>query len=655
MFTPHRSLVPPAQLLVISRRGSRRLVAALALALITVVSGQPAAVQKPVPASVPAQPPKPAQPPGEKPARATAAAQAARPLAQTAAPLADLDAAVTKMMANWKVPGVAIAIVKDGKVILSKGYGLRDVKNNLPVTTNTMFPIASITKSFTVATLASLASEGKLSWDKPVRDYLPEFRMNDDVLTARITTRDLVTHRTGLPRHDATWYNVEMPRADIVGLLRYLDASKDLRETFQYNNLMFLTAGYLGGRLAGGTWEDAVRARVFKPLGMTSSNFSVDESKKSPDWAHAYQKDDREDVHEVPVLKADDVGPAGSINSNLDDMTQYLLMYLNGGRHGDTQVISQSDIRQMTSPHMIIPTTGIDPELGFNHYGMGLFVTTYRGHTIVHHGGNLDGFSLLLSFLPDDKAGVVILTNMDGTSLREVLTYHIYDRLLGLDRVDWNGRLMARYLAEKKAEDEATAKNYIPRREGTRPAHAMDEYVGDYAHPAYGAISIARGTKETDLNVSYHGSTSTAAHWHYEQWKIPQNALDRLARTDLAFNTDRQGNIASVSVPLEPTVKDIVFARQADRRMRERSFLEPLVGTYQLGELEQVIGVRGDNVLTYTTPTGATYPLEPVRGMTFAITGVNGGTIDFKKDASGAVTEFAITTPGTTSVAKRIK
>ncbi len=570
-------------------------------------------------------------------------------------PLAGFDADVARMMADWKVPGVAIAIVRDGQVILSKGYGLRDVANRLPVTSKTIFPIASITKSFTVATLATLAGEGKIDWDKPVRDFLPEFRLADDVLTARVTVRDLVTHRTGLPRHDATWYHVEMPRADIVALLRHLEPSRDLRQSFQYNNLMFLTAGYLAGRLAGSTWEDAVRARVFAPLGMTSSNFSVDESKRSSDWAHAYQKDDAEAVHEVPLLKADDVGPAGSINSTLEDMTQYLRMYLDGGQHGGKPVLARTDVSQMMSPQMIIPSSGIDPELGFNHYGMGLFVTSYRGHTLVHHGGNLDGFSLLISFLPGAKAGAVVLTNMDSTSLREVLTYNICDRLLGLEPVDWNGRLMARYLAGKKAEADATAKNYVPRITGTRPAHAMDEYVGEYRHPAYGAIVVSRAAKETDLAIAYHGFTSTAVHWHFEQWKVPPDALDRLERTDLAFNTDWQGHVRSVSVPMEPAVKDIEFIRQPDRRMRERGFLEPLVGTYRLGSVTLVVALRHDNVLTYTTPAGAVYRLEPLQGLTFAISGMSGGSIDFKKDASGAIIEFALTTPGGTSVATRVK
>ena len=211
---------------------------------------------------------RPQKSPSGRPARSGAATD----------PLGDFDAYVARTMQEWKVPGVAIAVVQDGKVILSRGYGLRDTKNNLPVTTRTMFPIASITKSFTVATQATLSTEGKLDWDKPVRDSLPEFRLEDDFLTARVTTRDLVTHRTGLPRHDASWYHTDTPRGELVHSLRYLEKSKDLRQTFQYNNLMYLTAGYLAGRLNGGSWEDAVRQRLFGPLGMSRSNFSVTDS-----------------------------------------------------------------------------------------------------------------------------------------------------------------------------------------------------------------------------------------------------------------------------------------------------------------------------------------------------------------------------------------
>jgi YD repeat-containing protein len=570
------------------------------------------------------------------------------------APLQDFDAYVDRLMHDWKVPGAAVVIVKDGKVALSKCYGLRDVKNNLPVTDQTLFPIASITKSFTVATLGTLATEGKLDWDKPVRDFLPDFRLNDDFLTLRVTPRDLVTHRTGLPRHDATWYRSGLTREEIYARLRYLEPSRDLRREFQYNNLMFMTAGYLAGKLAGSTWEEAATARIFQPLGMKSSGFDFGAAFKSAsDVAHPYQKDDKEVVNEVPIYPGDPaLGPAGAIVSNLSDMTQYLLMYLNRGKHGDQQIISEANIRQMISPQMVMRSAGLDPEVGYPNYGMGLFVTTYRGHKFVEHGGNLDGFSLLISFLPDDNIGSVILLNMDGSNMREVLAYNIADRLLGLDQVDWNKRQLDRYYAFKKSGDEAREKNYVPRRENTQFSHPIDEYVGEYGNPAYGTIAVTRAN-ERDLKIAYHTMESTAQHWHYDVWRVPHNPLDLLQELEVMFHSDWEGNIASLSTGLEPNVKDIVFTRMPDRRMRERSFLEPIAGVYQVADFKYTVTLRNDNVLTVTLPNQKVWELEPVRGNTFSVKDENGLTLDFKRDSADKVTEVAITQGGSSSVYKK--
>jgi CubicO group peptidase (beta-lactamase class C family) len=595
--------------------------------------------------------------PGGKPGPAKVAQPAASAkAAATATPnLADFDTYVQRVMEDWKVPGAAIAIIKDGKVVLSRGYGLRDVKDNLPITEQTLFPIASITKSFTVATLGTLATEGKLEWDKPVREYLPDFRLSEDTLTERVTPRDLVTHRTGLPRHDATWYRSGLTREEMYARLRYLEPNRDLRQEFQYNNLMFMTAGYLAGKLSGGTWEEAVEKRIFGPLGMKSSGFDFGASFKSAaDVAHPYRKDDQEVAHEAPIYEGDPaLGPAGSIVSNLADMTQYVTMYLNNGKHDGKQIISGGDIRQMISPQMIIRSADLDPELGYRNYGMGLFVTTYRGHKYVQHGGNLDGFSLLIAFLPDDHIGSVILLNMEGSSLREVLAYNIMDRMLGLAQVDWNKRQLDRYFAFKKASDEAREKNYVPRRPGTAFSHPIDEYVGEYSHPAYGTVTIERAGNDRDLKISYHGMQSTAEHWHYDVWRVPHNPLDLLQETEVMFNTDWEGNVASLSSAMEPSVKDIVFTRLPERRMRERSFLEPLTGTYQVADYKILIALRADNVLTATMPTQKVYELEPVRGFTFAVKGEVGLTVDFKRDAGGRVTEFSMNQAGSSSVYKK--
>jgi len=598
--------------------------------------------------------PQPGKPAG--PAKATSPTASAKAAASATPNLTDFDEYVKRTMADWKVPGAAIVIVKDGKVILSKGYGLRDVKNNLRVTEETLFPIASITKSFTVATLGTLATEGKLDWDRPVREYLPDFRLYDEVLTARVTPRDLVTHRTGLPRHDGSWYRSGLTREEMYARLRYLEPDRDLRREFQYNNLMFMTAGYMAGKLNGSTWEEAVSKRIFEPLGMKSSNFDFGETFKSAkDVAHAYRKDDNEVAHEAPIYEGDKaLGPAGAIVSNLSDMTQYLLMYMNRGKHGDQQIISPGDVRQMISPQMVMRSSDLDPELGYPHYGMGLFVTTYRGHKYVNHGGNLDGYSLLLSFMPEDNIGTVILLNMDGSNLREVLSYNIMDRLLGLAPVDWNKRQLERYAAFKKADEDARTKNYVPRREETQFSHPIDEYIGEYSNPAYGSFFIEQAG-DNKLTVTFHTMKSTAEHWHYDVWRVPHNPLDLMSETEVMFNTDWEGNIATLSSSMEPSVKDIVFTKVPDKRMRERSFLEPLTGTYQVADFKVVIALRPDNVLTATLPSQRMFVLEPVRGNTFAAKDENGMTFDFKRDASGTVTEFSINQAGSSTVYKKTK
>src|SRR5258706_9571763 len=208
--------------------------------------------------------------------------------ADTKPGLDGIDGFAAQALKDWKCAGFAIAVIQDGKVIYSKGYGLRDVKRSQPVTTKTLFAIGSSTKSFTVTSLGVLADQGKLDWDKPVREYMPEFKMMDTFASERMTPRDLVTHRSGLPRHDMMWYNSPFTRKDVIARLQYLEPSKDFRTTFQYQNLMYLTAGYLAARVSDMPWEDHVRKTIFAPLGMSSSNFSVNDSQKTSDYSLPY-------------------------------------------------------------------------------------------------------------------------------------------------------------------------------------------------------------------------------------------------------------------------------------------------------------------------------------------------------------------------------
>ena len=306
------------------------------------------------------------------PATATPRNSAATPTAK----LQGLDELAADAMKQWKVPGVAIAVVQDGKVIYAQGYGYRDLEQKLPVTTTTLFPIGSITKSFTALTFAILKNEGKVDWDKPVRSYLPEFQMNDPVASEQATPRDLFSHRTGLPRHDLVWYSSDFTRDDLVGRLRELKPNKGFRSAYQYNNLTIMTMGYLEGKLTGLGWEGSISQKIFTPLGMSHSNLSVTDIEKTSDHALPYELK-KEVVSKVPYHNIDAIGPAGSINSSVDDMSHYLIFQLGDGKYEGKQIVAESDLREMHSPQTAIP----DPPCNVGRRGNSV------SHDCIRHAG----------------------------------------------------------------------------------------------------------------------------------------------------------------------------------------------------------------------------------------------------------------------------
>jgi CubicO group peptidase (beta-lactamase class C family) len=556
------------------------------------------------------------------------------------------DEFAAQAMKDWRVPGAAIAVVKDGKVILSKGYGLRDVSKSLPVTPKTVFAIGSVTKSFTVASLGSLADEGKLDWDKPVREYLPGFRLYDRFATEQMTPRDLVTHRSGLPRHDSVWYNSPLTREQMVERLRHLEPSREFRTTYQYQNLMFVTAGYLAGKVAGSSWEDLVRQRLFAPLGMKSSNFAVADSQKAPDYALPYRRvKDQVELTDFRVI--DEIGPAGSINSNIEDMIRYVAMYLNQGRHEGAQILSSATVQQMTTPQIVIPGALRWKENGHQSYGMGLMVGSYQGRKLVQHGGNIDGFSALIAMLPQENAGLVVLTNMNGSSLPAVLAYRVWDLLLGVEPVDWTARMKADEKLQRASEAAAKEKGYTPKRAGTQPSHALSEYAGEYEHPAYGLVRI--GQQNGALTFTFNGFTAPLAHFHYDIFEIGENSRV-LARSKVQFQTSLQGDVAGLTLPFESSVKEIAFARRADASMRERTFLQPFTGSYALGPQTVTVSLKSDSALALAMPGQPPYELKPVSGTRFEVPGLTGYNVEFRKDSG----ELIFYQPNGTYVAKRV-
>ena len=362
--------------------------------------------------------------------------------ASARAALEGFDDLVRQAIEDFNVPGLGIAVVAGGEVVYAEGFGYRDVENDLPMTPNSLFAIGSTTKAMTVTALGMLVDEGKLDWDMPLRTYLPGFRLSDPLTTERITPRDLVTHRSGLPRHDMVWYNNDQStRAEIVAQLAYLELTEDLRAKFQYNNLMYMTAGYLAGQLSGKTWEEVVRERLFEPIGMQRTNLSVEESKKDADHALPYRENDDDEIELIPFRNIDLVGPAGSVNSSVNEMARWLLFNLHGGKVGDRQLINAATLADIHSPHMTTGATADRPDISVSTYGLGWDIATYRGHRRIAHGGGIDGFITSVMFFPDADLGLVVFNNR-GSYLPDLVAQHAADRVLGLEEVDWIGEAL---------------------------------------------------------------------------------------------------------------------------------------------------------------------------------------------------------------------
>ena len=574
--------------------------------------------------------------------------------------LEGLDEFIDEQMKESNVPGLAIAIVRDGKIIHSKGHGFRDVGKRLPVTTKTLFAVGSITKSFAVVTLGTLADEGKLDWDKPVREYLPNFRLYDPVASEQVTVRDLVSHRSGLPSHDFFMYHGGFSQKEMIERLRYLEPSHDLRTTFQYTNVLFMAAGYLSGQLAGTTWEDLVRQKVLLPLQMEHTNFSVRECQKSGDFALPYKKAD-EGIEEIPhqFLNFPEEGAAGIMNSNIEDMSRYLLFYLNDGNNGKTQVLSRENLVQMQTAMMTRPPW-LYTEFGPFSYGMGLSLTTYRGHKCAMHGGGLNGFRALFSFMPEQKTGVIVLTNGESL-LPEIVTFNAYDRLLSLDHVPWNKRFKEQQQKQKESAAEAEKKAYTTRKTGTRPSHALQDYVGEYEHPGYGIVRI--DFQNGELRAAYNKREfSPLQHFHYDIFEFtPDPADESLGKMKVSFSTNLQGEIDCLRIPMEEHVKAIAFERRPAKEITEKSFLQTLAGDYDLAGNTVTVALKGDSRLVLTN-WGAgqlaivaqqEYELLPTKGLSFEIKGLTGFTVEFRKGKSNQVTEMVFYEPNRALVAKK--
>jgi len=400
-----------------------------------------------------------------------------------------LDEYYNKALTDWDVPGMAIAIVKDDSVIFAKGFGVREIGKPEKVDANTLFAIASNTKAFTAAALAILVDEGKIKWDDKVIKYLPWFQLYDPYVTANMTIRDLLSHRSGLATFsgDLVWFATNYSREEVIKRARFLKPVYGFRERFGYSNIMFLAAGEIVHAVTGQTWDDFVTEKIFKPLKMTRTNTTTKALVGLDNVAQCHT-DFEGKLISIPYLNWDNIAPAGAINSSVNDISKWIKMQLNKGKYGATRIFSANRSREMWSPNTLQGVSSFSenlfPTTHFKAYAMGWGVFDYLGRKIVSHSGGYDGMISYTCLVPEEKLGFVILTNKNS-SLYNPLVYKTLDMFLGGNNTDWSAMMLENNKKQIEMDKKSRIEEEQNRVKDSRPTLDLKEYAGLYGFGWY--------------------------------------------------------------------------------------------------------------------------------------------------------------------------
>jgi CubicO group peptidase (beta-lactamase class C family) len=492
------------------------------------------------------------------------------PAPSTAAP-ADLDAYVAGSMKTFEVPGMAVAIVKDGKIVVAKGYGVRKLGDPTPVDEFTMFSIGSNTKAFTTAALATLMDEGKLSWDDPVYQRLPGFVMYDPYVSHEMTIRDLLTHRGGMGLGEGDllfWPHSTYTREEVIYKLRFMKPVSSFRSRYAYDNLLYMTAGQIIPAVTGISWDDYVRQRIFTPLGMNHSNVSNASFKLGDDYAFPHSRVDGK-LQVIPFEVLDNAAPAGSINSCAADMAKWVQLQLNRGKFADRdgRLFSEERSKEMWSPQTILPTNDPPPPLAalkanFADYGLGWGLRDYHGRKLVGHTGGVAGFVSRVMLVPEENLGVIVLTNAEEGGAFDSILYHVLDHYFHLPPSDWIAAYKAVKDKEEKDAAETMKKAEAARTADSKPSLPLTKYAGVYNDAWYGPITIR--TENGGLVISFDHTPNMIGdlqHWQYDTFKAHWR-VRTIEDAFVTFALNPDGSIASARMAAVSPLADFSFDYQ---------------------------------------------------------------------------------------------
>ncbi|MBN3036066.1 MAG: serine hydrolase [Bacteroidales bacterium] len=463
--------------------------------------------------------------------------------------LEQLDRDIASAKEVFGIPGLAVGIIKDGEIVLKKGYGMRHAGEALPVGTETVFGIASCTKAFTATCIGMLADDGLLDWNDPVSMYLPEFRLHDPAISRMITIADLLCHRSGLETFDGDllWYGTDYTREEVVRKIQFRETTQEFRSEFGYQNVMYIAAGLVIEKITGKSWDDFVSERIFQPLGMTRSTTS--------NAGFTLEQDVSFPHHEGSVMEFinyDNCGPAASVHSSVDDLLKWVGLWLNGGSVNGKQLISPETMHALTSSHTMMgdPSGTHAGGTHFRTYGLGWFLFDYEGRKVIEHGGGLPGIHTKVVLVPEENLGFVILANQIS-GLVEALYRHILDFYLADEPGDWIKRYLEGWNRIKEDADQEKRDREASRVQDTRPTLPLEKYTGSYTDTMYGPAEITLSGDILELKLIPTGElfSSPMEHWHYNTFRI--KFIDPfLPQGFVTFTVNGAGNADSFTIDL---------------------------------------------------------------------------------------------------------
>ncbi|MFD2246536.1 serine hydrolase [Pontibacter ruber] len=474
--------------------------------------------------------------------------------AKTNVDLARLDAYYEKALKAWDVPGMAIAIVKNDSVIFAKGYGVLNNKTGGKVDANTVFGIASNTKAYTAAALGILVDEGKIKWSDPVKKYLPYLQLYNPYVTENLTIEDLLCHRVGFKTYsgDLLWYNTRYSRREVLERARHLKPEYGFRDGYGYSNLMFIAAGEVVEAVSGKTWEAFIKERFFTPLGMSRSYTSVNELAGQSNIASPHGNDENGKPYATALNPWDNWNPAAGIFTSVNQHAQWMRLQLNRGSYKGKRLFSEDASRQMWTAHNALPVskqaeTNI-PSTHFSAAGLGWMLNDYEGRKVVSHGGGHEGMNSRTVLVPEEKLGVVILTNSMSSIMTPLANYTLDQFMQVQQGRDWSQFYLDNMAKAKKAKEEAQAKAPKEKVRKTKPTMDLQAYAGTYNSPLYGEATIT--VKDGKLVLQMGPAPllgGTLKHWQHDifdlEWK---NKYALLTPTKVRFLVGEDGKIAEM-------------------------------------------------------------------------------------------------------------